>query len=46
MAQRLARLKQATEIGEDCNRRLVLVEQQLNELPGQRSGKAVKAAST
>lgn len=43
MAQRLARLKHATEIGEDSNRRLVLVEAALNELPGLRSAKAVRA---
>lgn len=43
MAKRLDRLNHSTEIAEESNKRLLVVEAELNKLPGARSVKAVHA---
>lgn len=43
MAKRLDRLNHSTEIAEESNKRLLVVEAELNKLPGARSAKAVHA---
>lgn len=43
MAKRLDRLNRSTEIAEESNKRLLVVEAALNALPGARSAKAIHA---
>ena len=43
MAKRLDRLSRSTEIAEESNKRLLVVEAALNALPGARSAKAIHA---